>query len=77
MNIGIRIHTYIHTMKAPVPFSPQNLKYVSSLYRRALRTAHDWINRNDFYREKAAEIKLRFEQNRDIADPKELQVSER
>ncbi|EIF47957.1 hypothetical protein HII13_003854 [Brettanomyces bruxellensis] len=60
-------------MKAPVPFSPQNLKYVSSLYRRSLRTAHDWINRTDFYREKAAEIKLRFEQNRDISDPKELQ----
>ncbi|VEU21150.1 DEKNAAC102111 [Brettanomyces naardenensis] len=59
-------------MKTPVPFSPQNLKYVSSLYRRALRTAHDWINRNDFYRSKAAEIRLRFEQNRNISDPLEL-----
>lgn len=59
-------------MKGPIPYSAQNLKYVSSLYRRALRTAHNWINRNDFYRSKAAEIKLRFEQKKNISDPKEL-----
>lgn len=60
-------------MPAPVPFSPQNAKYVASLYRTSLRTARNWINQNSFYREKATEIRLRFEQNKDISDPAELE----
>ncbi|ESW98664.1 hypothetical protein HPODL_05260 [Ogataea parapolymorpha DL-1] len=60
--------------KTPVPFSPENIKTVASLYRRSLRTAADWINRRDFYRAKAAEIRLRFEQNRNVSDPKELKA---
>ncbi|GME85805.1 unnamed protein product [Ambrosiozyma monospora] len=61
-------------MKGPVPFSPENVKLVSSMYRRSLRTAHDWINRHDFYRSKAAEIRLRFEQNKNVSDPVELKA---
>ena len=60
-------------MPAPVPFSAQNAKYVASLYRESLRTAKNWINQNSFYREKAAEIRLRFEQNKNISDPLELE----
>ncbi|KAG7700692.1 hypothetical protein KL929_001637 [Ogataea haglerorum] len=60
--------------KTPVPFSPENIKTVASLYRRSLRTAADWINRRDFYRAKAAEIRHRFEQNRNVSDPQELKV---
>lgn len=60
-------------MPAPVPFSAQNAKNVAKLYRQALRTARNWINQNSFYREKAAEIRLRFEQNKDISDPLELE----
>lgn len=60
-------------MPAPVPFSPENVKQVASLYRQSLRTARNWINQPAFYREKAAEIRLRFEQNKDIKDPLQLE----
>ncbi|GMM32283.1 hypothetical protein DAMA08_050280 [Martiniozyma asiatica (nom. inval.)] len=59
-------------MPAPVPFSPANVKQVASLYRKSLRTARNWINQTPFYREKAAEIRLRFEQNKNISNPSEL-----
>ncbi|AWU74426.1 hypothetical protein CAS74_004398 [Pichia kudriavzevii] len=60
-------------MPAPVPFSPENVKLVVSLYRRSLRTARNWINQQHFYRQKAAEIRLRFDQHKNISDPVELQ----
>lgn len=60
-------------MPAPVPFSPQNAKLVASLYRKSLRTAKNWININSYYREKAAEIRLRFEHNKNISDPVTLE----
>ncbi|TID30549.1 hypothetical protein CANINC_000903 [Pichia inconspicua] len=60
-------------MPAPVPFSPENAKLVASLLRQSLRTARNWINQNSFYREKAAEIRLRFDQNKNISDPVELE----
>ncbi|ODV85229.1 hypothetical protein CANARDRAFT_28508 [[Candida] arabinofermentans NRRL YB-2248] len=59
-------------LKTPIPYSPENVKLVASLYRRSLRTASDWINRRDFYRAKAAEIRLRFESNKNIDDPAKL-----
>ncbi|KAG0674156.1 hypothetical protein C6P40_002478 [Pichia californica] len=60
-------------MPAPVPFSPQNIKLVSSLYRQSLRTAKNWININSYYREKAAEIRVRFDQYKNVSDPVELE----
>lgn len=59
-------------MPAPVPFSPANAKHVASLFRQSLRTAKNWINQVPAYREKAAEIRLQFEQNKNIADPVQL-----
>lgn len=59
-------------MPPPVPFSIANRKLVTSLYRRSLRTAHDWINKKDFYRLKAAEIRDRFEANRQVENPTQL-----
>ncbi|CDK28094.1 unnamed protein product [Kuraishia capsulata CBS 1993] len=59
-------------MSSPVPFSLANKKLVSSLYRQSLRTAQNWINRKDFYRKKAAEIRGRFEANKHIEDPNQL-----
>ncbi|OWB51922.1 hypothetical protein B5S33_g1907 [[Candida] boidinii] len=61
-------------MPGPVPYSTANVKAVSSLYRRSLRAAHDWINRKDFYRSKAAEIRLKFEQNKNVEDPTQLKA---
>lgn len=61
-------------MPAPVPFSAANAKHVSSLFRKSLRTARNWINQTPAYREKAAEIRLQFEQNKSIADPAQLQI---
>ena len=66
-------HNKTYIMPAPVPFSAQNAKHVAALYRQSLRTARNWINQMPYYREKAAEIRLRFEQNKNISDPKELQ----
>ncbi|KAI0464752.1 hypothetical protein LJB42_002377 [Komagataella kurtzmanii] len=60
--------------KAVVPFSEANKKYVSSLYRKSLRTAHDWINKTEFYRVKASEIRSRYDANKHINDPNELKV---
>ncbi|ODV96432.1 hypothetical protein PACTADRAFT_49782 [Pachysolen tannophilus NRRL Y-2460] len=57
-----------------VPFSAQNVKLVSSLYRRSLRTTRDWINRPDLYRLKALEIRNLFEANRAVEDPNKLKT---
>lgn len=44
------------------------------MYRRGLRSARDWINRHDHYRNKCVEIRRMFEANRDIEDPNQLNI---
>ncbi|KAL1919942.1 uncharacterized protein VTP21DRAFT_1874 [Calcarisporiella thermophila] len=54
--------------------SPAHTRYVQSLYRRALRLSQDWYYvRREFAREKAVEIRARFEKNRNITNPKAIE----
>ncbi|RKP11362.1 hypothetical protein BJ684DRAFT_22078 [Piptocephalis cylindrospora] len=40
---------------------------VSSLYRRALKSAYDWSGRRDIWRHQAMEIRAKFEANRNVS----------
>jgi len=54
-------------------FDQAHRLYVQKLYKRSLKTALDWYIRRDLWRQKALEIRHRFEQNRDIATPRQVQ----
>lgn len=40
------------------------------MYRRALKQSLDWIVFRDIWRQKAIEIRVKFERNRDVRDPR-------
>ncbi|KAG0750350.1 hypothetical protein G6F57_000762 [Rhizopus arrhizus] len=47
---------------------------VQSLYKRSLKLSLDWYIQRDLWRQKALEIRARFEQNRNITNPKEIKA---
>ncbi|KAM0791500.1 hypothetical protein ACM66B_005953 [Microbotryomycetes sp. NB124-2] len=55
---------------AVAPFSQAHKRYVQHLYRRALKGAQDWYVRRDLWRNKAIEIRVEFERNRNVKDPR-------
>ncbi|MBW0534901.1 hypothetical protein O181_074616 [Austropuccinia psidii MF-1] len=52
------------------PFTDAHRVYVQRLYRRALKQSLDWIVFRDIWRQKAIEIRVKFERNRDVKDPR-------
>jgi NADH dehydrogenase (ubiquinone) 1 beta subcomplex subunit 9 len=59
---------------APLPaFTALNRIRVMRLYRRALKLQMSWTPRYDIFRSQALEIRRRFEENKDISDPRILQ----
>ncbi|SCZ88193.1 BZ3500_MvSof-1268-A1-R1_Chr2-1g04249 [Microbotryum saponariae] len=58
------------TAQAVAPFSQAHRRYVAHLYRRALKGALDWYVRRDLWRERAIEIRVQFERNRNVRDPR-------
>ncbi|ORY56533.1 hypothetical protein BCR35DRAFT_309777 [Leucosporidium creatinivorum] len=58
------------TPSAVTPFSTAHRRYVQHLYRRALKGAQDWYVRRDLWRNKAIEIRVQFERNRHVKDPR-------
>ncbi|BFZ54461.1 hypothetical protein PYCC9005_001498 [Savitreella phatthalungensis] len=61
-------------MSTPIvaPFSQANRSRVASLYKRSLKLARDWLIHRDSWRRQAMLIRERFEQNRDVHDPRLL-----
>jgi NADH dehydrogenase (ubiquinone) 1 beta subcomplex subunit 9 len=58
---------------APMPaFTALNRIRVMRLYRRSLKLQMSWTNRHDVFRAQALEIRRRFEQNKNISDPRML-----
>ncbi|ETS61336.1 hypothetical protein PaG_04357 [Moesziomyces aphidis] len=53
-------------------FSHAHKAYVKSLYRRYLKNELDWCIRRDVWRDRAIEIRVAFERNRNIRNPREL-----
>ncbi|CAD6884004.1 unnamed protein product [Tilletia controversa] len=53
-------------------FSQAHKSRVKSLYRRYLKNALDWYVRRDLWRDRAIEIRIEFERNRHIRNPREL-----
>ncbi|KAG5358208.1 NADH dehydrogenase [ubiquinone] 1 beta subcomplex subunit 9 [Yarrowia sp. B02] len=60
-------------MSTPVPFSEANKKLVSSMYRQSLKLARNWISNRQLFRQKAVEIRHKFDQNAQISNPKLLE----
>lgn len=56
-----------------LPFTEANTKRVTSLFRKALRTAFDQSLKFDLYRQETILIRSQFEANKHILDPKELE----
>ncbi|KAH9449954.1 hypothetical protein MJO28_014198 [Puccinia striiformis f. sp. tritici] len=52
------------------PFTDAHRIYVQRLYRRALKQSLDWVVFRDIWRQKAIEIRVKFERNRDVRDPR-------
>jgi len=58
---------------APMPaFTGLNRIRVMRLYRRALKLQMSWTPRYDVFRSQALEIRRRFEQNKNVSDPRIL-----
>src|SRR5208282_1124133 len=58
---------------APMPaFTSLNRIRVMRLYRKALKLQMSWTPRYDVFRSQALEIRRRFEQNRNVSDPRIL-----
>ncbi|EST08243.1 Complex 1 LYR protein [Kalmanozyma brasiliensis GHG001] len=57
---------------AAASFSQAHKSYVKSLYRRTLKNELDWCIRRDIWRDRAIEIRVEFERNRHIRNPREL-----
>ncbi|KAI9471910.1 MAG: hypothetical protein EXX96DRAFT_509693 [Benjaminiella poitrasii] len=47
---------------------------VQSLYKRSLKLSLDWYIQRDLWRQKALQIRARFDQNKNITNPKQLQA---
>jgi NADH dehydrogenase (ubiquinone) 1 beta subcomplex subunit 9 len=47
---------------------------VQSLYKRSLKLSLDWYIQRDLWRQKALEIRARFEQNKNVTNPKEIRA---
>lgn len=64
----------IHDMNTPVvvPFSQANRSRVSSLYRRSLKLARDWLVQRESWRRESMNIRQRFEQNMAVQNPRLL-----
>ena len=64
----------IPAMNTPVvvPFSQANRARVSSLYRRSLKLARDWLVQRDSWRRESINIRQRFESNRQVQNPRLL-----
>lgn len=58
------------TSTALSPFSQAHRRYVQHLYRRALKGAQDWYVRRDLWRDRAIEIRVAFEKNKNVKDPR-------
>ena len=56
-----------------LPFTDANRARVSSLFRKALRTAFDHSMKFDVYRNEAIKIRSQFEANKNIDDPERLE----
>ncbi|KAA1073200.1 hypothetical protein PGT21_003527 [Puccinia graminis f. sp. tritici] len=52
------------------PFTDAHRIHVQRLYRRALKQSLDWVVFRDIWRQKAIEIRVKFERNRDVRDPR-------
>ncbi len=53
-------------------FTGLNRIRVMHLYRRALKLQMSWTPRYDVFRSQALEIRRRFEQNKNVSDPRIL-----
>ena len=53
-------------------FTGLNRIRVMRLYRRALKLQMSWTPRYDVFRSQALEIRRRFEQNKNVSDPRIL-----
>ncbi|EGG04181.1 uncharacterized protein MELLADRAFT_53086 [Melampsora larici-populina 98AG31] len=52
------------------PFTEAHRSHVQRLYRKALKQSLDWVVFRDIWRQKAIEIRVKFERNRDVRDPR-------
>ncbi|CAG8827916.1 21570_t:CDS:2, partial [Racocetra persica] len=57
-----------------ISFSVAHKRYVSSLYRRALKTSLDWCVDREAWRRKAIEIRARFDANKNVNSIKHLRA---
>ncbi|CAD6566724.1 MAG: hypothetical protein CYPHOPRED_001105 [Cyphobasidiales sp. Tagirdzhanova-0007] len=54
------------------PFTQAHRKYVKTLYRQSLKNALDWYVRRDLWRNKAIELRVLFEKNKNVRDPRRV-----
>ncbi|ORX46771.1 hypothetical protein DM01DRAFT_1327519 [Hesseltinella vesiculosa] len=47
---------------------------VMSLYKRSLKLSLDWTIQRDLWRQEALHIRTLFEQNKNVANPKEIEA---
>ncbi|KAF9170817.1 hypothetical protein BGZ80_008045 [Entomortierella chlamydospora] len=47
-------------------------RLVQSLYKRSLKTAQDWYIDTNLFRRKAVELRMQFEANRNVNNPRQL-----
>ncbi|KAF9111771.1 hypothetical protein BGX27_004457 [Mortierella sp. AM989] len=47
-------------------------RLVQSLYKRSLKTAQDWYVDTNLFRRKAVELRMQFEANKDVRNPRQL-----
>ncbi|KAG0369630.1 hypothetical protein BGZ54_009362 [Gamsiella multidivaricata] len=47
-------------------------RLVQSLYRRSLKTAQDWYIDSNLFRRKAVELRMQFEANKNIRQPRQI-----
>ncbi|KAF9344699.1 hypothetical protein BGX26_004021 [Mortierella sp. AD094] len=47
-------------------------RLVQSLYKRSLKTAQDWYVDTNLFRRKAVELRMQFEANRNVNNPRQL-----
>ncbi|KAI8076478.1 uncharacterized protein B0P05DRAFT_546023 [Gilbertella persicaria] len=56
------------------PASAAHRLHVQSLYKRSLKLSLDWYIQRDLWRQKALQIRAQFDQNKHVANPKEIQA---
>ncbi|KAF8970511.1 hypothetical protein BGZ46_010485 [Entomortierella lignicola] len=47
-------------------------RLIQSLYKRSLKTAQDWYIDTNLFRRKAVELRMQFEANRNVHNPRRL-----